>query len=137
MSIYSDFAKLTWEKVKVRECVNFEVTLDAPVKVSIIIPVCNVEVYLRECIESALNQTLKEIEIICVNDGSTDGSLRILKEYAAKDKRVKIIDKENAGYGHTMNIGMDMAQGEYIAILESDDYILPNMMQTLYPKFPK
>ena len=85
-------------------------------KVSVIIPTYNVEPYLVECMESITRQTLKDIEIICINDGSTDGSLKILKEYAAKDDRIKIVDKENGGYGIGMNIGLDMATGEYIEI---------------------
>lgn len=101
-------------------------------KVSIIIPVYNVEKYLRECLDSALNQTLKEIEIICVNDGSTDSSVDILKEYSLKDSRVKIISKKNSGYGNTMNVGIKAAQGEYINFLESDDLIESDMLETLY-----
>ena len=102
------------------------------VKVSIIIPVYNVEKYLRECLDSALNQTLKEIEIICVNDGSTDSSVDILKEYSLKYSRVKIISKKNSGYGNTMNVGIKAAQGEYINFLESDDLIEADMLETLY-----
>ena len=102
------------------------------VKVSVVVPVYNTGLYLHECIDSIVNQTLREIEIICVNDGSTDNSLDILKSYAAIDGRVKIIDKDNAGYGHSMNIGMDAASGEFIGIVESDDYILPEMYETLY-----
>jgi glycosyltransferase involved in cell wall biosynthesis len=101
-------------------------------KVSIVIPVYNVEKYIRPCIESALNQTLREIEIICVDDGSTDGCPQILDEYAARDDRVKVVHKPNAGYGQTMNVGMDMAGGEYFAILESDDVVKPRMYETLY-----
>ena len=101
-------------------------------KVSVVIPVCNVEQYLRECLDSALEQTLQEIEIICVDDGSGDGSPEILEEYARKDSRVKVIRKPNAGYGHTMNVGLDAATGEYFAILESDDIIKPNMYEVLY-----
>lgn len=101
-------------------------------KVSVVIPVCNVEKYLRECIDSALHQTLKDIEIICVDDGSTDGSPAILDEYAAADPRVKVIHKPNAGYGQTMNVGMKAATGEFIAILESDDCIRPDMYEVLY-----
>ena len=101
-------------------------------KVSVVIPVCNVETYLRECLDSALAQTLRDIEIICVDDGSTDSSPAILDEYAAKDSRVKVIHKPNGGYGHTMNVGMDAATGEYFAILESDDIIKPNMYEVLY-----
>ena len=103
-------------------------------KVSIVIPVYNVEPYLRECMDSVVNQTLKDIEIICVNDGSTDNSLEILKEYASKDARIKIIDKPNSGYGHSMNTGIDSATGEYLGIVEPDDYIELNMYETLYNK---
>lgn len=102
------------------------------VKVSIIMPVYNVEMYLEECLDSVVHQTLKDIEIICVNDGSTDNSLKILEKYAAKDKRVKVISKLNSGYGHTMNVGIDAATGEYIGIVEPDDYIKENMYETLY-----
>lgn len=129
---HEEAAKLTREKVKINELINFDKQPSAPVKVSVIVPVCNVEVYLRECLDSIVNQTLREIEIICVNDGSTDSSADILREYAMKDDRVKVIDKENAGYGHAMNIGMDMAQGEYIGIVESDDFIAKNMFSELY-----
>jgi len=122
----------TREKAVIHEWINFDKTPENPVKVSIVVPVCNVERYLRECMESCVNQTLRDIEIICVNDGSTDHCLEILKEYAAKDDRVKVIDKDNAGYGHTMNLGMDMAQGEYAAIVESDDFIAENMYERLY-----
>ena len=101
-------------------------------KVSIVIPIYNVEQYLRECLESVVNQTLKEIEIICVNDGSTDSSPEILKEYAEKDNRIKVISKPNSGYGHTMNVGIDAAIGEYIGIVESDDYVKLDMYETLY-----
>ncbi len=101
-------------------------------KVSIIVPVYNVEKYLRKCIDSILSQTLKEIEVICVNDGSTDSSLQILKEYAEKDSRIVIINKENAGYGHSMNRGLSKATGEYIGIVESDDFIEPNMFEIFY-----
>lgn len=100
-------------------------------KVSVIIPVYNNEVYLRECLDSAVNQTLKDIEIICVNDGSTDGSLEIMREYEAKDPRIRVIDKPNGGYGHTMNCGLNAATGEYVAFLESDDTIDTSAYQKL------
>jgi glycosyltransferase involved in cell wall biosynthesis len=74
-------------------------------KVSIILPIYNAEEYLEECLDSIINQTLKDIEIICVNDGSKDNSLAIIQKYASLDERIKIIDKSNSGYGHTMNIG--------------------------------
>ncbi len=91
-------------------------------KISVIIPVYNVEQYLNRCLDSIVNQTLKEIEIICVNDGSTDNSLSILKEYASKDNRIKIIDKENEGLGYTRKVGLDNATGKYILFCDSDDY---------------
>lgn len=101
-------------------------------KVSVVVPVYNVEQYLSECLDSALAQTLEDIEIICVDDGSTDSCPQILDEYAAKDSRVKVIHKPNSGYGHSMNVGLDHATGEYYAILESDDIIKPNMYEVLY-----
>lgn len=128
---YQEKKELTKNKVKIHQLINFDKELPET-KVSIVVPVCNVETYLRECLDSIVNQTLKEIEIICVNDGSSDNSLSILEEYAEKDERVKIIDKDNAGYGHTMNIGMDMAKGEYIGIVESDDFVDLHMFEDLY-----
>ena len=101
-------------------------------KVSIVIPIFNQEKYLEQCLDSVINQTLKEIEIICVNDGSTDRSLEILEEYAARDPRITIIDKPNAGYGQTMNTGFAAAHGEYIGIGESDDFADPRMFEDLY-----
>lgn len=101
-------------------------------KVSIVIPCYNVEKYLRQCLDSVVNQTLRDIEIICVNDGSKDSTLSIIQEYASKDDRVKIIDKPNGGYGESMNRGFDMATGEYIGIIESDDYADLDMFEKLY-----
>lgn len=101
-------------------------------KVSIVVPVYNVEKYLRQCLDSLINQTLREIEIICVNDGSTDSSPEIIAEYMKKDSRVRMISKENTGYGNSMNCGFDSAKGEYIGIVESDDYAEPDMFEYLY-----
>ena len=101
-------------------------------KVSIVIPIYNVEKYLRQCLDSVINQTLKDIEIICVNDGSKDSSLDIILEYEANDPRIVVIDKKNSGYGNSMNRGFDIAKGEYIGIVESDDYAELNMFETLY-----
>lgn len=102
-------------------------------KVSIIIPVYNVEQYVSECLESVVNQTLREIEIICIHDKSTDGSLEILNKYAAKDKRIHIINnKENKGPSFARNRGMEVAKGEYIYFLDSDDMIVPEAMKELY-----
>ena len=101
-------------------------------KVSILVPIYNVEKYLRQCLDSIVAQSLKDIEIICINDGSTDNSLQIIEEYAQKDNRIKIINKQNSGYGASMNKGLDAAIGEYIGIVESDDYIKENMFEALY-----
>lgn len=101
-------------------------------KISVIVPVYNVEKYLEQCLESIRTQTLKDIEIICINDGSTDNSLQILKEYCARDKRFQLISRENRGYGATINEGIAQAQGDYIGIVESDDYIQPDMYEELY-----
>lgn len=101
-------------------------------KISIVVPVYNVEKFLRQCIDSAVSQTLKDIEIICVDDGSTDSCGSILDEYAANDSRVIVIHKENGGYGIAMNTGLDKATGEYFCILESDDFMMPDACETLY-----
>lgn len=101
-------------------------------KVSIIVPTYNVEPYLRECLDSVCRQTLEDIEIICVNDGSTDGSLAIINEYAACDGRIVVLDGPNGGYGKGMNRGLDRATGEYIGIVEPDDFIALTMYEDLY-----
>ena len=103
----------------------------AQAKVSIIIPTYNVEEYLEECLDSVCRQTLKDIEILCVNDGSTDGSLEIIKRYAAKDERIVVLDGPNGGYGKAMNRGLDAATGEYIGIVEPDDFIALTMYEDL------
>ncbi len=100
--------------------------------VSVIVPVYNVASYLTECMDSLVQQTLHDIEIICVNDGSTDESLEILQSYADHDARIIIIDKENAGYGAAINSGFDRATGEYIGIVEPDDFVSFNMFEDLY-----
>lgn len=100
--------------------------------ISVLMPIYNAEPTLRQALDSVVNQTLKDIEIICINDGSTDSSPAIIREYIAKDKRIKIIDKKNSGYGDSMNQGLSKAAGEYIAILEPDDFYEPDMLQTLY-----
>lgn len=101
-------------------------------KVSLILPIYNVSQYLRECLDSVVGQTLKEIEIICVNDGSTDDSLDIINEYAAKDERIVVITGPNGGYGKAMNKGLERATGEYIGIVEPDDYVVLEMYEELY-----
>lgn len=101
-------------------------------KVSVIIPIYNVEKYLRECLDSAINQTMKDIEIICVNDGSPDKCGSIVDEYAARDSRIVAVHQQNSGYGRAVNLGIELAAGEYIAILESDDWVEPTMYEKLY-----
>ena len=100
-------------------------------KISVIIPVYNVEKYLRECLDSVINQTLADIEIILVDDGSPDNCPQICDEYALKDNRIKVIHKENGGYGSAMNVGLEKATGEYIGIVEPDDYIDSKMYEDL------
>ena len=101
-------------------------------KVSVLVPVYNVEEYLPKCLDSLIGQTLQEIEIICIDDGSTDRSGEILEEYAEKDKRIHVVHQENGGYGKAMNVGLHLAQGEYIGIVESDDFAAETMFARLY-----
>ena len=101
--------------------------------ISVVLPVYNAEPYLREALDSVISQTFRNIEIICVNDGSTDNSLAIMQEYAASDQRIIIDDGPNGGYGKAMNRGIDRARGAYIAILEPDDTLLPTMFEDLLP----
>lgn len=101
-------------------------------KVSVIVPVYNVEAYLHRCLESILHQTLEDIEIICVDDGSTDNSGKILDGFAGRDRRVRALHRPNVGYGAAMNAGLDAAAGSYIGIVESDDCIAREMYETLY-----
>jgi glycosyltransferase involved in cell wall biosynthesis len=103
-------------------------------KVSLIIPVYNVEKYLKQCLDSVVNQTLKDIEIICVNDGSPDNSLNILREYEKKDKRIIIIDQKNQGLGAARNAGFSICKGEYIYFLDSDDWLELDALEELYSK---
>ena len=100
--------------------------------ISIIVPVYNTEKYLEKCICSIISQTYKNIEIIIVNDGSTDNSKRICEKYEKKDNRIKLINKENGGQGSAKNIGIDYATGNYIGFVDSDDYIDEDMYETLY-----
>ncbi len=102
------------------------------IKVSVILPSLNVCRYIEECLESVVNQTLKDIEIICVDAGSDDGTLEIINDYAAKDDRIKVLISDRKSYGYQMNIGVDNASGEYIGIVETDDYVLPEMYEELY-----
>ncbi len=103
-------------------------------KVSVIIPVYNTEKYLRECLDSVVNQTLKDIEIICVDDGSTDGSLAILNEYAQEDERIIILKNKGIGAGGARNTGLDISTGEYLSFLDSDDIFEHELLEKLYNK---
>ena len=116
----------TKAKIEVQNRINY-----IP-KVSVIIPVYNVQNYLRPCLDSVLKQTLKEIEIICVDDGSTDGSLEILKQYAAKDNRITVLKQKNLHAGVARNAGLAVARGEYLSFLDSDDFFELNMLEESY-----
>lgn len=100
--------------------------------VSVIVPVYNVESYVAKCIESIVNQTFKDLEIILIDDGSTDSSGSICDSFAEKDKRIKVIHKENGGLSSARNAGLDIAVGDYIVFVDSDDYINLKMIETLY-----
>ena len=102
------------------------------IKVSIIVPVYNTENFLKKCLDSLVNQTLEDIEIICVNDGSTDNSLNILQEYADKDSRIKIINQENKMQGAARNTGTAIATGEYVGFVDSDDWVDLDYYEKLY-----
>lgn len=106
-------------------------------KVSIIVPIYNTEKYLEECLNSIINQTIKEIEIICINDGSTDRSLEILNKYAIKDNRIKVITQQNSGVSNARNKALDNCNGEYVCFVDSDDYIEKDFCEKLLAKFNK
>ena len=105
-------------------------------KLSIIIPVYNVEKYLPKCLESILGQSFKDFEIICVNDGSTDNSLQVLQTYKKQDGRIVIVDKKNEGSGIARNLGLSTARGNYVYFVDSDDwlenYALEKMIHKAY-----
>ena len=125
-SQYKTIISQNYENIDVFYFNNFQI------KVSVIIPVFNVEDYLEECLESVINQTMKDIEIICINDGSYDSSLDILKEYKDKDSRIKIITQYNKGPGGARNTGLDIAKGKYIYFIDSDDIIEINGLKEMY-----
>lgn len=101
-------------------------------KVSIVVPVYNVEKYIVKCLESLRQQTFHDIEIICIDDGSTDKSGRILDEFAELDERFIVVHKDNTGYGHSVNMGISKAKGDYVGIVESDDFAKTDMIENLY-----
>ena len=100
--------------------------------ITIIVPVYNVEKYLRRCLDSIIGQTYQNLEILCIDDGSTDSSGEICKQYAAQDERIKVLRQENHGVSAARNKGLDAATGEYIAFVDSDDYIEADMIGRLY-----
>lgn len=100
--------------------------------ISVIVPIYNAEPYLVQCLDSIKNQTLEDIEILCVNDGSTDNSLEIMREFSTADNRFIVFDKANGGYGHALNYGLSHARGEYVAIVEPDDFIEEHMYEDLF-----
>lgn len=100
--------------------------------ISVVVPIYNVEKYLRKCINSIINQTYSNLEIILVNDGSTDGSGEICNEYACKDGRILVINKRNGGLSDARNCGIEIAKGKYIVFIDSDDYIETDMIENLY-----
>ena len=106
-------------------------------KISVIVPVYGVEKYLGECVDSILAQTFSDIEVLLIDDGGKDGCPTIIDEYASKDDRVVAIHKENGGYGHTCNVGLERATGEYISIIEPDDFIDKDMYKELYAQAVK
>ena len=102
------------------------------VKISVIVPVYNTQKYLNECLNSLINQTFQDIEIICINDGSTDDSLEVLNEFSKKDNRIKIVTQKNSGLSASRNHGIELSKGEYIYFIDSDDYIELNTLKELY-----
>lgn len=105
--------------------------------ISIIIPVYNVELYICECLESVINQTYKKLEIIIIDDGSTDKSAEICKNYLKKDNRIRLISQKNSGVSAARNLGIEFANGEYITFIDSDDYIDVNYIKCMYENIKK
>lgn len=103
-------------------------------KVTVIMPSLNVSQYIRNCMDSVMNQTLQDIEILAIDAGSDDGTFEILQEYAAADRRIKVIHSDKRSYGYQLNMGISLAQGEYVGVVETDDRIAPDMFRALYEK---
>ncbi|HIH35921.1 MAG TPA: glycosyltransferase [Methanosphaera sp.] len=101
-------------------------------KISVIMPSLNVEDYMEECLSSVLNQTFRDIEVICVDAGSTDKTLDIIKKYQKEDERIRILNSDKKSYGYQVNLGINESKGKYISIVETDDYIDDKMLETLY-----
>lgn len=104
---------------------------DSKALVSVIVPIYNVERYLDQCLDSIEAQTHRNIEVLCINDGSTDGSPDIIRAHAERDPRVRLVDKENGGYGQGCNMGLDLARGEWVSIIEPDDWVEPGMYEDM------
>lgn len=104
---------------------------DSKALVSVIVPIYNVERYLDQCLDSIEAQTHRNIEVLCINDGSTDGSPDIIRAHAERDPRVRLVDKENGGYGQGCNLGLDLARGEWVSIIEPDDWVEPGMYEDM------
>ena len=101
-------------------------------KISVIVPIYNAELYLEQCIESVLNQTLRDIELLLIDDGSTDNSFLICEKYKKRDNRIQLYTNKNVGQGLERNFGIKKSTGEYIAFLDSDDQYKENMLEKLY-----
>ena len=101
-------------------------------KVTVIMPSLNVKPYIKECVKSVMNQTLKELEIICIDAGSTDGTYEVLQDFALRDQRIRLIHTDKKSYGYQINQGLQLASAEYIGIVETDDYIEPQMYERLF-----
>ena len=106
-------------------------------EISVIIPVYNQELYLEQCLDSVLGQTLRDIEVLCIDDGSLDRSAEILKRYAKQDPRLTVIQQENQGAGTARNCGLRLAKGKYLSFLDSDDFFEPDMLLKAYQRAEK
>ena len=102
------------------------------IKISVIVPIYNVEKYLKKCLDSIIYQSLKDIEIIMVDDGSTDSCSQICDYYSSLDERIKVVHKENQGLGLARNTGLDIAKGKYVTFIDSDDYISIDYLKKVY-----
>ena len=135
---FSHISKVRWHPENVLDTLRLRLQSQsimqakAGIKVSVIMPSLNVASYIRQAVESVMRQTLKDIEIICVDAGSTDGTLEILEKLAERDRRISIIRSDMKSYGHQINLGIDAAKGQYIGIMETDDWVLPQMYEEEY-----
>lgn len=102
--------------------------------ISVVIPIYNTEKYLKKCLDSIISQTYKNLEIICINDGSTDASLDIITKYAKTDNRIKIINQKNSGVSHSRNVGIEQSSGDWISFIDSDDYVYENLYENFVSK---